>query len=117
MNITTLINLTNGKLITKTKTEEIDIEFAMASDLMSDVLTLDTVNTMLITGLANLQTIRTAEMSDVHCILLARNKKSTPETTFVSLRTLSWTRGGIASGFKDWARFTMAISSMNSPTI
>ena len=79
MDITTLIKLTNGKLITKTKTEDIDIEFAMASDLMSDVLTLDTVNTMLITGLANLQTIRTAEMSDVHCILLARNKKSTPE--------------------------------------
>ncbi len=79
MDITTLIKLTNGKLITNTKTEDIDIEFAMASDLMSDVLTLDTVNTMLITGLANLQTIRTAEMSDVHCILLARNKKSTPE--------------------------------------
>ncbi len=79
MDIKTLIDLTNGKLITKTNTEGIEIEFAMASDLMSDVLTLDTVNTMLITGLANLQTIRTAEMSDVHCILLARNKKSSPE--------------------------------------
>jgi len=79
MDISTLANLTNGKVVTNTNIDEMNIEFAMASDLMSDVLTLDTTNTLLITGLANLQTIRTAEMSDVHCIILARNKKATPE--------------------------------------
>lgn len=79
MDISTIIEFCNGKLVTEFDTDSISIEFAMASDLMSDVLTLDTENTMLITGLANIQTIRTAEMSDVHCILLARNKRSTPE--------------------------------------
>lgn len=79
MDITTIAKLTNGKLVTDFNTESINIEFAMASDLMSDVLTLDTVNTMLITGLANVQAIRTSEISDVNCIVLARNKRSTPE--------------------------------------
>jgi len=48
---------------------------AFASDLMSDVLTLETDHTMLITGLANVQAVRTAEMSDISCILFARNKR------------------------------------------
>lgn len=51
------------------------ISRAFASDLMSDVLTLETDDTMLITGLANVQAVRTAEMSDISCILFARNKK------------------------------------------
>jgi predicted transcriptional regulator len=51
------------------------VEHAFASDLMSDVLTVDKENLLLITGLANLQAIRTAEMSDISCIIFARNKK------------------------------------------
>jgi len=42
---------------------------------MSDVLTVEKDNMVLITGLANLQTIRTAEMSDINCIIFARDKK------------------------------------------
>jgi len=51
------------------------IEHAFASDLMSDVLTVEKDNLLLITGLANLQAVRTAEMSDISCIIFARNKK------------------------------------------
>jgi hypothetical protein len=46
---------------------------------MSDVLTIDTNNLILITGLNNLQTIRTAEMVDICCILFARNKRPDKE--------------------------------------
>lgn len=46
---------------------------------MSDVLTLDCNEVILITGLCNLQTIRTAEMADVDCILFVRGKRITPE--------------------------------------
>ena len=53
--------------------------YAFASDLMSDVLTVKTDNFMLITGLANIQSIRTAEMSDVKCVLLVRGKEATEE--------------------------------------
>ena len=52
---------------------------AFASDLMSDVLTLETDHTLLITGLANVQAVRTAEMSDISCILFARNKRVSDE--------------------------------------
>lgn len=55
------------------------IEVAFASDLMSDVLTLKNDHVLLITGLANLQTIRTAEMSDISCVIFARNKKVTQD--------------------------------------
>jgi predicted transcriptional regulator len=51
------------------------IEYAFASDLMSDVLTIEKENIILITGLANRQTIMTAEMSDITCIIFARDKK------------------------------------------
>lgn len=51
------------------------VESAFASDLMSDVLTLDTENMLLITGLANLQVIRTVEMSDVPFVIFVRGKK------------------------------------------
>ena len=56
-----------------------DIEYAFASDLMSDVLTINAKNILLITGMANIQTIRTAEMADIHTIVLVRNKKASPE--------------------------------------
>lgn len=56
-----------------------EIELGFASDLMSDVLTLQNHNVALITGLANIQVVRTAEMSDIRCILLVRNKKATPD--------------------------------------
>lgn len=56
-----------------------EVEMGYSSDLMSDVLTLDTDNLVLITGLVNLQAIRTAEMADIRAIVLARNKKASPE--------------------------------------
>lgn len=52
---------------------------AFASDLMSDVLTLDCSDVLLITGLCNLQTIRTAEMAEITYILFVRGKKATDE--------------------------------------
>jgi hypothetical protein len=58
---------------------ESEVEYAFASDLMSDVLTVEMDNVMLITGLANLQAIRTAEMSDIGKIIFVRKKRATDE--------------------------------------
>ncbi len=55
------------------------IERGFSSDLMSDVLTLDTENLLLITGMCNLQTLRTAEMADIRFIVIVRNKRATDE--------------------------------------
>lgn len=56
-----------------------DIQYAFASDLMSDVLTLKTNNVLLVTGLANIQSIRTAEMADIATIIFVRGKKISSE--------------------------------------
>jgi len=58
---------------------DFEIKAGFASDLMSDVLTIETDDILLVTGLVNLQSIRTAEMSDIKCILFVRNKIVTTE--------------------------------------
>lgn len=77
MLIKNVAGLTGGKIVCGLK--HIDdgrtVNHAFSSDLMSDVLTVDSDNLLLITGLTNMQTIRTAEMSDITAILFVRNKK------------------------------------------
>lgn len=79
MKVNEILALIKGKVITRPNFDGLEIAFGLNSDLMSDVLTLDVENAVLITGLANLQTIRTLEMSDIHCVIIARNKRVTPE--------------------------------------
>ncbi len=75
MTIKEISGIIDGKVICCDDKFPGSIEYAFASDLMSDVLTIEKENLVLITGLANLQTIRTAEMSDISCIIFARDKK------------------------------------------
>ena len=52
--------------------------FISATDLMSDALAMvcaKSEETLLLTGLANAQTLRTAEVLDIDCVILVRNKK------------------------------------------
>jgi DRTGG domain. len=52
---------------------------AFASDLMSDVLRFHMENTVLITGLCSMQAVRTAEISNISCIIFARDKQVTDD--------------------------------------
>lgn len=79
MRLSEIIELTNAKVVAGDAKKDHNLQQAFSSDLMSDVLTLDTEHILLITGLANLQLIRTAEMADIEVVLLARNKRATPE--------------------------------------
>lgn len=51
-----------------------EIEKVFASDLMSDVLTLKETP-LLISGLCNVQTIRTCDMAGIEFVIIARGKK------------------------------------------
>lgn len=64
-----------GEIVCGNSEKEQTAEFAFSSDLMSDVLTLDSNHVVLITGLANPQVIRTAEMSDISLVIIGRGKK------------------------------------------
>jgi serine kinase of HPr protein (carbohydrate metabolism regulator) len=77
--ISEIIDLTEARLIAGNPEKQINIERAFSSDLMSDVLTLDDHQIILITGLANVQLIRTVEMADIPVVLLSRNKIANQE--------------------------------------
>ncbi len=79
MKIRDIADILDADVVCGEKDLDNEIKCGFASDLMSDVLTLDTDNMILITGLANTQTIRTVEMADVKCILFVRNKQVTHE--------------------------------------
>ena len=57
-----------------------EVTNAFAADLMSDVLAFVDDKTLLLTGLTNPHTIRTAEMMDINSIVFVRGKKPDDET-------------------------------------
>lgn len=79
MKINDIVHLLDGNVVNGSDKLQVEVEMGFASDLMSDVLTLQSENIVLITGLANVQTIRTAEMADICCIVFARNKKASAD--------------------------------------
>jgi predicted transcriptional regulator len=79
MTIREIKDILDATILCGEEQQEYRIEVAFASDLMSDVLMLKNDHVLLITGLANVQTIRTAEMSDIACVIFARNKKVSEE--------------------------------------
>lgn len=59
---------------------EIEVNRGIAADLMSDVLRFGTEETLLVTGLVNLQAIRTVEMVGIPALVFVRAKIAPPET-------------------------------------
>mgnify|MGYP000834535513 CR=1 FL=1 len=62
---------------------DLDISYAVASDMMSDVLAFVKDQSVLLTGLCNPQVIRTAEMMDIVCIVFVRGKN--PDDTMIAM--------------------------------
>lgn len=79
MKLKEVVELLNAKVVSGKEFLNAEVEYAFASDLMSDVLTIEKDNLLLLTGLANLQTIRTSEMSDITKIIFVRKKKASSE--------------------------------------
>jgi predicted transcriptional regulator len=79
MTVKEICNLLDANIASGNAGFETIVHEAFASDLMSDVLTLASENPLLITGLSNLQTIRTAEMSEIKVVVFARGKKVSEE--------------------------------------
>ena len=59
---------------------DLEVRSGFAADLMSDALRYDLAQALLVSGLANPQVVRTAEMGDVAAILMVRGKAPAPET-------------------------------------
>lgn len=79
MKLSQIKEVLNAEVITGQKNMEFEIGNAFGADLMSDVLAFVNSDTLLLTGLANTQVIRTAEMSDISVIVFVRGKTPTEE--------------------------------------
>lgn len=78
MTLRKISQLINGQVYTGESRIDEEVTTACASDLMSDVLTLKS-SPILLTGLCNMQTVRTCDMACIDHIIIVRNKKPTEE--------------------------------------
>lgn len=62
---------------------EVEVQVACAADLMSDVLAFIKPHALLLTGLTNMQSVRTADVAEVKAIVYVRGKP--PEREAVDL--------------------------------
>ncbi len=83
MKIGEIQKILNAKVYCGEDKLEAEVSSAFGSDMMSDVLAFVKDQGVLLTGLLNLQTVRTALMMDMKCIVFVRGK--VPDPTTVSL--------------------------------
>jgi len=83
MNLDQVMEILEAKVYTDVAFDDIEINAACGADLMSDALAFGENKGLLLTGLNNPQCIRTAEMMDIHCVMLVRGKE--PDETLISL--------------------------------
>ena len=79
MKICTIRDLLDAKVICCENGLSRHVYSACGGDLMSDVLAYVKDQAVLLTGLVNLQVVRTAEMMDMNCIVFVRSKIPTAE--------------------------------------
>ena len=74
MTIAEIAGLLNATWLCCEEEGDRQVHSAFASDMMSDVLAFVTEDTLLLTGLINSQSVRTAEMLDLPALVFVRGK-------------------------------------------
>jgi predicted transcriptional regulator len=74
MKLNKIKEILNARIICNNSLLNRDIEMACGSDLLSDVLAFTKTGALLLTGLVNIQVIRTAEMIDISAVCFVRGK-------------------------------------------
>ena len=64
---------------------QMNIKMACGCDLMSDVLAFTKEESLLLTGLTNLQVVRTAEMANIKALVFVRGKEPDRETIALAM--------------------------------
>ena len=78
MTIADIANILNATVVCGDNLET-EVHNACGSDMMSDVLAYVKEQSVLLSGLVNMQVVRTAEMMDMVCIVFVRGKQPTEE--------------------------------------
>ncbi len=79
MKLNEIKEILNAKVICENNMLDCEVSSAFASDMMSDVLAYAKTDSVLLTGLVNPQTIRTALMLDMKGVVFVRAKKLTDD--------------------------------------
>lgn len=79
MKISKIASLLNATVHSGEALLDSEVNEACGSDMMSDVLAFVKNQAVLLSGLVNAQVVRTADMMDMRCIVLVRNKVPTAE--------------------------------------
>ena len=87
MKISEIIKTINGKILQDEGNLDVDIKYAFAADLMSDVLFVISrpeEPVLLITGVTNPSVVRTAAILDIPTILIVRGKEVSEDTVRIA---------------------------------
>ncbi|NLK46994.1 MAG: hypothetical protein GX297_10150 [Treponema sp.] len=79
MTINQVAETLEAEIVCNSNLAEIEVSCACGSDLMSDVMAFVKDQVLLLTGLINVQVIRTANLMDIEAICFVRGKKPTAE--------------------------------------
>lgn len=79
MKLADVSEILNAELLCGSECLDREIASVCGADLMSDVLAFTHEKTLLLTGLTNIQVIRTADISDVVGIVFVRGKRPSKE--------------------------------------
>ena len=80
MKLKEVVEIVQGTVLTRGSDLDLEIKYCGAMDLMSDALAYLPPGSVLLTGLKNIQAVRTAEMAYVTAIIFVRGKVPDPET-------------------------------------
>ena len=75
MKLGKIIELLEAVVLTKAMTEDAEVRWACATDLMSEVLYYSKENSVLLTGLAKAQAVRTSEIADIDVVVFTQGKE------------------------------------------
>ncbi len=79
MKLEQIVKIIHGTVLNPQVSISREVRGGCGADLMSDVLASVKPDAILLTGLTNMQVIRTAQMADVRAVVLVRGKISQPE--------------------------------------
>ena len=79
MNISEVASVLDASVIWGHEKLDREVHSACGADLMSDVMAFVKDDVVLLTGLNNIQVIRTADIMDIHVIVFVRGKKPNGE--------------------------------------
>ncbi len=80
MTLQEIQKILDAQMIIIPQDPQMEIKMACGCDLMSDVLAFIKEEALLLTGLTNLQVVRTAEMANIKALVFVRGKKPDRET-------------------------------------